>query len=736
MTNADISKRNLAGLTAGASWLLCIFLAVVGCNQSKFDDIRGDMAGDEGGDTAGGDDDDRPGSGAREDDEDVTCESDDDCLGGEMCHEGVCQMKRCQDGPYLSEPPLAGGLKFFLDRELVVADGASADGSYFIDGYAPESGSVEYPGSWNIGEQVVVDVVGGDFYGQNPEVFAYATQGNTHIRIGAVDGDVEMDVGFQPHALAAGDVDKDKKDEVVVLGQYGNYALCDVEEQTCNTGLIQNGNGKDVGVGDVDGDGVAEAVMLLDQNGTDLLFVVQFDDQDDYFEVAGHSLMKIDVGDPDGDGTDEIYGIEDDGVFNGAKLYAYSGAGGTIAELHSQEVDNASRDLSFADVDMDDSDELLVLRPNMVELLRGAEGTYSLSSEYTHQLQVSADALRIAASDFDGDSPRAHLMNEEPVMVPGPLLPTIVSYFPPFDSQFTDDKPTLLLGDTEQTGEEYRDSVSVEMGMDIGMSFNLFEVLKLGGGVKLGKAITETNIEGTRHNVGARVLASPDVGSFGQSYGVVVLSCGCFNAYYYQMDDPAGRMGDIDREEFVMVLPVDGTMTMWSTNRYNAMAEAVGNLPIVQPPSHKIGEPSSYPTGPQKPDGSPIPKEDLVFEDVPTFLISDVGQVGWWLSAAEYEINETARSQSISVNGELGLGPFQFGLNVGATTTQAYGVTVGSEVIFGGSTPGIVDDPETPEDEYLQNAFSFAAYAYKERYTGPDDEERAYYVLDFMVAEQ
>ena len=737
MTTTRNRKRTAPALARGAAWLFCLGLATAGCNQSEFGDIRNDLADDESESGGGSGDDDRPGSGAREDEVDVSCESDDECMNGEMCLEGVCQMKRCQDGPYLSEPPLSASLRFYLDRELVVADAAASEGNYFIDGYAPQPGSVEYPGSWNVGEQEVVDLVGGDFYGQNPEAFAIATQGSNRIAIGGIDGDIDMDVGFQPLALASGDVDRDKKDEVVVIGQYGNYALCDVDKKSCNTGFFQNGNGKDVGVGDIDGDGVAEAVMLLEQGDTELLFVLQFDGEDDYYEVAGHNLARIDVGDVDGDGVAEIYGFEDDGVFNGAMLYAYSAAGGTITEIGSQPVDNTSRDISFADVDMDDKDELIVLREqSVIEVFRGTDGSPTLTPEFTHQLQVSVDAMRIAAADFDGDSPRAHLMNDEPVMVPGPLLPTVVAYFPPYDAQYTDSTPTLILGDSDQTSEEFSDTVGISMAADIGMSVNLFEVLKVGGGVKIGKAWSETTGQGTQKSIGRRMVVSPDVEALGQSYGVVGLACGCFHAYYYEMDDPYERMGDIDNEQFVMVLPVDGTSTLWSTKRYNAMAEKVGNLPIIPPPDHKIGEPRSYPSGPQKPDGSPIPVDDLVFEKVPNILISDVGQVGWWLSAAEFDFNTTAVETSIDVSGELGLGPFSFGLNVGASTGRAYSLRVGQEVIFGGTTPGIVDDPSTPEDEYLENAFSFAAYVYREHYADPDGEDRAYYVLDYMVAEQ
>jgi hypothetical protein len=709
-------------------------LGLAACNQSDFEDIRGEAVGDS--DSSGSDD--RPGNNARNTDDDVTCEVEEDCLDGETCLDGVCQMQRCHQGPYLSDPPLARGLRFFQDRELVVADQNASEGSYYIDGYAPEPGSVDYPGSWNMGDAKIVDVVGGDFFGENPERFAVVQEGSTKIKVGMMDGDVSMDVAFPPIALAAGDVDGDQKDEIIAIGQFGNYALCEVDEQSCNTGFFQNGNGKDVGVGDVDQDGVPEAVMLLEQGGNELLYVLQFDDEDDYYSPANHDIVRMDVGDPDGDGVDEIYAFEDDGLIASAKMYAYSGAGGEVAEIASQDIDDKTNDLTFADLDGDDKDELIALRDDSsVELFRGAEGSYQLNPEFTHQLQVTSNAYRIAASDFDGDSPRSYLMDEEPQLVPGPLLPTIVAYFPPYDSQFTDDVPTLILGDTDSKSEDYSDSVSLSMSIDVGLSGNLFGLFNAGIRSRIGRTITKTYGEGFRQNIGRRMIVGPDPKTQGQKYGVVGLSCGCFHVYRYRVDDPAARLGDGgDGEEFVMVIPVDGVTTMWSTKRYNAMAEAVGNIPVVPDPSHVLGDVSSYPNGPQKPNGDPIPTEDFLFDEVPSFLVSDVGKVGFWLSAGEYQTNTTATSTDFSIGAELGLGPFKFGTDVGIGTTSSYSLTVGQEVLFGGSVPALADDPQTPEDEYLENAYSFAAYVYKEHYEGPDGDDRSYYVLDYAVAEQ
>jgi hypothetical protein len=716
------------GVLGLVAWL---GLGLAACNQSEFDDIRGELADND--DSHG--DDDRPGNNARNTDEDVSCESQDDCLGGEICLEGVCQMQRCHEGPYVSAPPLAAGLKFFRDHELLVADRSPSDGAYYVDGYAPRTGGVDYPGSWNMGEQEIVDVAGGDFYGQNPERFAVAQQGSTRLSIGGVDGDISLDVGFTPIAIAAGDVDGDDMDEVIAVGQFGNYALCHVDERRCVTGHFQNGNARDVAIGDVDQDGVAEAVLLLEQGGNALLYVLQFDDDDDFYSAANHDLQRIDVGDPDGDGTAEIYGIEAGGWFSSATMFAYSAAGGEVVEIASQDIDDGTRDLAFADFDGDDKDELVLLRESsMVEVFRSSGGSHRLDALFTHQLQVTTQAASIAAADFDGDSPRTRLVDDEPQLVPGPLLPSIVAYFPPYDSQFTDGTPTLILGDTETTTETYTDSVSLSMSIDVGVSASLFDIFKAGVRSRISRAVTRTYGETYSQTIGRRMVVSPDPKTQGQSYGVVGLTCGCFHVYRYRMEDPGALLGDGgDGEEFVMVIPVAGTTTMWSTKRYNAMAEAIGNLPIIPKPSHTIGVVSSYPSGPQKPDGAPIPADDMVFREVPSFLVSDVAQIGFWLSAGETTMNMTAVQTDFSIGAELGLGPFSFGTDVGLGFGRSYSLAVGNEALFGGTVPALADDPATPEDEYLQNAYSFAAYVYREHYEGPEGDDRAYYVLDYAA---
>jgi hypothetical protein len=722
-------------------WSACLLAFVLGvatsgtsaCNQSDFGDdaantLGGADAGDDGNPNG-------PGQGAR-DEEKVACDSDDECIQGEACVEGVCQMPRCKDGPYLSEAPMKAGLKFFSDKEILVADPVASEGRYYVDGYAPEAGGIEYPGSWNVASTRIVDLAGGDFFGEPVELFAFATEGSTEIEIGGVEQPIRIDVGFAPVALAAGDVDRDRIDEVVALGRFGNVALCRVKERSCSSFIIQNANGIDVTMGDVDGDGYEEVVLLLEQGGTELIFVWQADPtgDDDFYAETGHAIERIDAGDLDGDGIAEVVGFASGGWLSDAKLHTYT-ALGQVAHVQEQVIADGARDIALADIDMDDQDEVLLLREGRtIELFEAHKGSHALEPVMTHELQVSADPDRIDASDFDGDSPRTRLMNDEGTLLSGPITPTIVAYFPPYDAERSSGLPSLFLGDGEITSESFSDTISLRAGIDIGVSASLFDLFKVSLGTRVSAEVSETMTTSTTYNIGHRMITNPNPDMVGYDYGIVMLSCACYHAYYYEVHDPNNRLGSaVDREQFVMVLPVGGTTTVWSSKRYNAMAERVGNLPIVEIP-YVIGDPSSYPAGPEKADGSPIATDDFVFPKVPSLLVSDVTNVGFWLSVGEMETNEVARSTSIDVYGELGLGGFKFGATAGAGWGHSHAVTVGEEAIFAGFVPPIFDNPATPEDEYLEYAFAFSPFVYREHYTDDAGNDAGYYVMSFAVA--
>jgi len=528
-----------------------------------------------------------------------------------------------------------------------------------------------------------------------------------------------------------------------VLGQFGNYAICGMDDGQCLTGFFQNGNGRDVAIGDVDGDGQQEAVLLLENADSALLFVLEFSDgAENYQGPAGHDLLTIDVGDPNGDGVDEIFGLQAGGSFSDAQMHAYSAMGGAIGLVNSQVVDDDSIDLSFGDLDMDDRDELLVLREgSSIELFRGLEGSMQLTPEFTHALAESTAPTRIASVDFDGDSPRTTLMNDEPVLVPGPVVPLIAAMFPPYEAEYSDGTSDVSIGRFEMMSEGFSDSLSLDMGVDMGVSVGLFDIVKAGLGTRISTSLKVTETQSLSKSTGTRFAAEPESYFEGEPYGIVSLTCGCFHVYKYRIEDPAAALGEgADQEEFVLTVPVGGTESLWSTRRYNAMAEATGDLPIIEVP-YQVGNPDSYPTAPETLAGAPIPTEDFVFAEPPNILVSDAGVAGFRLSVEESQTNEVSMSTSISMRLDLSSeipiigGGVNFGADLGVGWGQGYSLTIGEGAYFWGSLPAIPDNPDTPEDEYLDHAFAMTPFVYRQHYSDPAGEDASYYVLSYAVAQ-
>ena len=120
------------------------------------------------------------------------------------------------------------------------------------------------------------------------------------------------------------------------------------------------------------------------------------------------------------------------------------------------------------------------------------------------------------------------------------------------------------------------------------------------------------------------------------------MSCGCYHRYRYETDDPAGKLGGSGKIAELQV-PVGGQTQLWSSTRYNALAEAIGTIPVIDIPV-VVGDPTTYPTQPVSLSGEPIDAADMVFPPTPSFALSDVGYVGFWLVAGESDTNASAQT--------------------------------------------------------------------------------------------
>jgi hypothetical protein len=220
---------------------------------------------------------------------------------------------------------------------------------------------------------------------------------------------------------------------------------------------------------------------------------------------------------------------------------------------------------------------------------------------------------------------------------------------------------------------------------------------------------------------------------YGPQHGAVTLAWGCFNAYVYEVEDPSGILGPgANGEQFVMTVPVDGAVSLWSTTRYNAMAEAVGNLPIIDL-TYTVGDPSSYPTEVESWDGRTLDDEDLLFDADQWYTVSDVGDISWRRSVSERETEGWRMSQDMGLSASVTAAGVSVGGGVSVGWGTGYSLQVGTGAFFSGSLPSLPDDPDTPEDEWSQHRYSMNPYVYLHTYETENGGEAYYYVQNFIV---
>ncbi len=669
----------------------------------------------------------------------VGCASDADCASTEACIDQVCQIDRCGAGPYESISPIGSEHFFALDREVAVVDATAYQGSFYADGYAHDAaGTVGYATSWNVGTEPPVDVAGGNLKGSRPEETAVAIQGETRVSV-LSEGTLDLvDVGFEPVAVAAGDVDADGQDELLALSASAEVAVCRLSTGACDYHHFGAGYaGDDLAAGDVDGDGLAEPVVLLSASGWSFVVAINAvpapNEPGSFGGTANDTLFRVAAADLDGDGVDEAVALHDAGcnVFScgndAAIVYAMKDG---FAERGRTVVGKKTLDLSASKLSVGENGRVLLLEEGRAVKILAGSGSQPLAIVQQGSLDVSALPTRIAAADFDGDSPSARLVSA-PVAVPGPVVPTMAVQFPPYYRYRSEGVPFLYFGDSTNTGSTVTDTVSMRMGIDLAVEQGFLDVFNAKIEEGLSRAVSRSQARSTSYSVGARYALTPDPDLYGDRYGAVVVSYGCFHRYDYETLDPANKLGGSGHKMLVFV-PVDGQVTLWSTHRYNAMAAAVGNLPTIPVPA-VVGDPTSYPTTFKDLFGQGLSTDDLVFPSPGEYRVSDVGKVGFSLTVADSVTNAETMNLDVYLGGEIQVAGFAVGVNVGQNWGKGVSLAIGSDATFSGDAPAVPDDPETAGDEYAEYAYSFTPLVFRQRYLDAAGAERAYYALTFTA---
>ena len=670
--------------------------------------------------------------------EDITCMDHGDCNTGESCLNEVCQPAQCQGGLAESKAPIGSTFTFFADNEIGIADRQSYDGGYWVDTYSPYATTTDYDGSTEISSTALVDISGGRFMkGDKRAQYVAAIEGRSAFGFSTTRGyradDVEwMTLSFQPAALDVGDTDADGLDEVVVVSFDDDTSM----------DLI------DVAAGDIDGDAVDEIVALIDMGGDTLVYALNqdYDGKDQPMSYQGFvdDAIRLDVGDLDGDRIAEIAVLKDVnsiplwGENDAIEVYSAvaSSAEGDVGELSllaDQETDELKdlQDIEIADTDADMISEIFVVDSG--RRLAAFDMDYgNIYERFNQPLSVASEPFRLALSDADGDSPQATLVDDEPILAKGAPVPSAMILMPPYDADHSKSPSSSFYGSSESTSESYTDTVSLGMKVDVGVKAEFMDMFGASYGTSVGWRVRQTYGEGFRTSVGERFGMSADPDMYGPYHGAVVLYWGCFDTYTYEIDDPNGLAADMDGENFMVTVPVGGSTSVWSLARYNAMAQALGTLPVLEVP-YAVGNVDDYPSTPERIDGSPIPDEDMVFADLNWYTAPDVGSVSYRSQFSTDETTSTSFDTSIGTSVGVTAAGMQVGLGAEYGWGEGYRLSLGTAAMFSGRVSAVPDNPSTPEDEYNLYAFRFAPVVYRHWYTNPLGDEAALFVMTYAA---
>ena len=688
--------------------------------------------------------------------DDVSCDLTSDCLSNESCIDNVCQVQRCTAGPYDSLPPVGERVQLFTDAELGVVDAASWSGKYVVDGYSPNGSTLSYDNSWERGNTTPLDIAGGRFTSDHAEYYAIIEQ--SQGAIGLLTGDTPnwTVLEFYPTFLGAGDIDSDGTEEAFAASDDGRIAVCRLDKGQCDYASFEEDGVEilDIAGGDIDGDTYDEIAILMEIDGARLIYIhnndAEFSHQYDYYAAAvSDDTKSLAVADLDGDNVAEIIALEDGGWFSWlgygedkAVVYnAYEASPDMnsnepygsleVAQTFTVSGHTGLIDIAAGDTDADRDAEVALLDENgEIVMLSNSGG--SLHKRFTQAASSTNQPVLIAFADHDGNSPLTSLV-EGPIQCDGNVVPLMVLIPPPYDKDYSSQAGTAAYGSTDYTSENFTDTVSLGMDIDVGVGASFFDIFAAKVSETLSWKVDHYTSVRTSLGYGGRYSMTGQPEVYGPHHGAVTLAWGCFNAYVYEVEDPSGILGPgADGEQFVMTVPVDGAVSLWSTTRYNAMAEAVGNLPIIDL-TYTVGDPSSYPTEVVSWDGRTLDDEELLFNADQWYTVSDVGAISWRRSVSERETEGWRMNQDMGLSASVTAAGITVGGGVSVGWGTGYSLQVGTGAFFSGSLPALPDDPDTPEDEWSQHRYSMNPYVYLHTYETENGGEAYYYVQHFIV---
>ena len=534
---------------------------------------------------------------------------------------------------------------------------------------------------------------------------------------------------------AAGDIDSDFVDEVVVtegyrnFGSSGKYYIYDEDfNNPLDTGYV---NSQDlpgdpvnitiptVTIGDYDNDGLGEIIFAGTNVDNEIMIDVLvmndakgygnvFGDELEFTNIVGHyeegdilpptiKIPLVRLLDVDGDGKLEI--ATPTALFDDIDELDGDNHMSLISSGYGNIINGNDRILAVGDVNNDRKEDIITSSSNI-----SVHGFDSSSQFVEHFSQGASDWYPdVCCPNIDNDTAVLRYRNEHELLFTDPQIHAVLAS-PPYWSQYDQAlvSSETSFGIMHSQGQSYTD----EFGFSVGFSLGYYQETPLWGSA--GSAEFKMTVENSFNWSSTHTHTIEETYSYITPAGedMVVFSAVPFDVYYYDIISAPDGADECVGDVMTINIPRDIMTTACEKdfyNQHNGECTDVDVSVLV----HSIGEPFSYMTTGEK--------ETLVLENSSNVLYSNMMlTVGAGSGYQQIEITETSEQSSgfsYDLNITAEFETVSGGVLVGASAGFHYGhsmeTTIGESTIIAGTVGNL-----SSNDYTVDRAFSWGLISY------------------------
>jgi len=277
--------------------------------------------------------------------------------------------------------------------------------------------------------------------------------------------------GEFPFSIVTGDLDGDGKADIIAANYsddsiivFRNISVAGTISLASKVTFAVTNNPESVFLGDMDGDGKLDIVVVSDASKTVSVFrntstpgTISFDTRIDY--NAGTYPVAVSVSDIDGDGKPDL--IETNNQDNTVSVYRNTSTVGNISFATNVNFTTGSSpsDISVADFDGDGKPDLAIANEfsGTVSVLRNTSTAGTISFALKQDYITGAEAYAVAAGDIDGDGKSdlavGNLTANTVSILRNTSTPGVISFAAKVDDSVATSPIDIALGDLDGDGK-------------------------------------------------------------------------------------------------------------------------------------------------------------------------------------------------------------------------------------------------------------------------------------------